>query len=145
MSTPKMPTFPPMPSMPPMPSLKPMTTLAPLASLKMPPSASMPAPAPEQTIKASGAPSIFIDCDQTEIKDTCQWSSPSSTDLSDPKRDMKCKDTMPLKLWRDVENGKRLFRCKSGSNKTSLETDTCKISNTAFKKECSGTVWWRSA
>ena len=114
MSTLKMPTLAPLPSLAPMPTLAPLATLRPMG----------------QT----------IDCATTDIPATCQWVSPSKTDLSDPKSNMICPPNT-TRVWMDKENEKRKFRCMMGGQ-TSLETNTCKISNTTFINQCKNT-WYR--
>ena len=73
----------------------------------------------------------------------CEWSSPASNDRSDPKSNMVCPSTKPIRIWKDKSdpNEKRVFRCTSSGTKTSDQTESCHISMLA--PENTNTTNWK--
>ena len=109
-----------------------MSTLAPMPTLVPMPSAG----APLATLVSQTSE---INCAQTEISASCQWSSPSAIDRSDPNSSMKCPNSKPVRVWRDRDKNnqnvelKREFKCMAvaaANSQASAATATCVPNNT---------------
>jgi hypothetical protein len=85
----------------------------------------------------STAPSLpVIDCSKTDKPRDCIWYSISSSDRSNPIKDMICPADKPDMCWMDYSaTTKREFKCGACNISTNSQTDSCHITMTANSKQ----------
>jgi hypothetical protein len=99
---------------------------------------------PSMTMPKSTSPSLpVIDCSKTDKPRDCPWYSISSSDRSNPIKDMICPADKPDMCWMDYSSTtKREFKCGACNISTNSQTDSCHITMTASANK--NTSGWES-